>query len=190
MSKTANCVIVVAAAVLLAGCGSTSKMKSASGEKFVCDKQFDAVFVVRFKDEVPDRKKLERSKVEWACGHFADLIVREIEKGGAFASVSRPSKGNNPPCESPLVVAGEITRFVEGSAFARFMVGLGAGSSYFDATVRLYDAKTREVIGVIEVDKNSWGLGGGYASSQTPEKFMEGAAKQIAKQVKGLGKSG
>ena len=70
------------------------------------------------------------------------------------------------------------------------MIGFGAGSSYFDAIVRFTDAATHEEIGEIKVDRNSWVLGGGYASGQTPEMYMAEAARKIASETKQLAKSG
>ena len=60
------------------------------------------------------------------------------------------------------------------------LVGFGAGSSYFDAIVELRDGGTGEIIGTIDVDKNSWGLGSLMAAGQTVERFMQGAAKKVA----------
>jgi hypothetical protein len=88
-----------------------------------------------------------------------------------------------------VIIAGEVTRYTEGDSFARFMIGFGAGSSYFDATVRFTDGLNHEEVGVIKVDKNSWVLGGGYASGQTPEMYMAEAAKKIAAETKRLAKS-
>jgi len=73
----------------------------------------------------------------------------------------------------------EITRFVEGNAALRFLVGMGAGSSYFDAT----DGASGSSIATLSADKNSWGLGGSLAAGQTVYTFMDEAAKKTAKEV-------
>lgn len=66
----------------------------------------------------------------------------------------------------------------------RMIVGFGAGSSYFDANVEMKDKDTAEVLGVVEVDKNSNPLGGTIAMTQTVDNFMSGAAEKIAKELK------
>ena len=60
----------------------------------------------------------------------------------------------------------------------RALVGFGAGSSYFDATVEFIDKQSNVKLGSIVTDKNSWALGGFIAASQTVDTFMEGAAKK------------
>ncbi len=81
----------------------------------------------------------------------------------------------------------EITRLKKGSAAARLLIGFGAGSSYFDATVRVRDGASGADYGTIMVDKNSWALGGGLASAQSVESFMEGAAKKVAGELQAAG---
>jgi hypothetical protein len=39
---------------------------------------------------------------------------------------------------------------------------------------------------MINVNKNSWVLGGGLAAGQTPESYMKEASKKIAQEVKQL----
>ncbi len=63
------------------------------------------------------------------------------------------------------------------------MVGLGAGSAYFDAVVEMYDSETNQKLGEIIVDKNSWALGGFLAAGQSVESFMNGAAKKVAEEM-------
>ena len=76
-----------------------------------------------------------------------------------------------------------VTRFVEGNAALRLFIGMGAGSSYFDATTRFKDS-TGKVLGEIKTDKNSWGLGGSIAAGQTVFKFMENAAEKVAEEAR------
>lgn len=175
---------LISCASLAVGCGSTSSLKSQSGAKLVCDKQFDCVQVATFKSTIT-KTDTPLTKIDWACGHFADLIVQELNATGAFRTVSRVEDVNDVN-DTSLIISGEITRYTEGDAFARFMIGFGAGSSYFDAIVRFADGVNREEIGLIKVDRNSWVLGGGYASGQTPEMYMAEAAKKIASETKRL----
>jgi hypothetical protein len=76
-----------------------------------------------------------------------------------------------------------ITRFVEGNAALRLLVGMGAGSSYFDANIQVTDGGNNASVTSLHADKNSWGLGGGIAASQTVDTFMNEAAKKTAAEV-------
>jgi hypothetical protein len=68
---------------------------------------------------------------------------------------------------------------MEGNAALRMFVGMGAGSSYFDANVRFSDSRGKS-LGMIRVDKNSWALGGGLAATQTVDTYMREGAKKTA----------
>ncbi len=83
-----------------------------------------------------------------------------------------------------LIIFGEIVRYVEGNAALRLMIGLGAGSSYFDANVKITNSDSNVLLGEIIVDKNSWVLGGGIASGQTIDSFMVEASEKIADEIK------
>jgi hypothetical protein len=63
------------------------------------------------------------------------------------------------------------------------MVGFGAGSSHFNALVKINDSETKNNFGSIFIDKDSWVLGGGFAASQTVEVFMQNSAIDIAKKI-------
>jgi hypothetical protein len=63
------------------------------------------------------------------------------------------------------------------------MVGFGAGSSHFNALVKINDSETKNNFGSIFIDKDSWVLGWGFAASQTVEVFMQNSAIDIAKKI-------
>ena len=85
--------------------------------------------------------------------------------------------------EKSVVISGAITKYDEGNATLRWLIGFGAGSSHFDANVKITDSVSNNELGAIVVDKHSWAGGGIMASAQTPEGFMDGAAKKIAQEV-------
>ena len=74
-------------------------------------------------------------------------------------------------------------RYEEGNAAARFWIGMGIGSSYFDALVHLQKQNDNELVGELKVDKNSWWLGGGHAAGQNVESFMKLAAQKLAQEM-------
>ena len=172
------CVLCICIA-LVSGCGTTSKMKPAPGADIRSLQKYNQVCVLDFVNKTSKKSDAGPQYVQTQGRRFADLIALELEKKSAFekvAHVAAPQLGS-------LVIKGDITRCVEGSAAMRFLVGFGAGSSYFDAVVQFADADTGQQLGEIVIDKNSWVLGGGIASTQTVEAFMEGAAKKVAEQA-------
>lgn len=171
--------LLLPVAALLASCGSVSEVTPTPG--ITASKSFTKVLVRDFKYEgAADQKRGPVSSQT-----FPNLISNEIKKKGAFSPVLRSGK----PDRNTLVIEGEVTRFVEGNAALRGLVGLGAGSSYFDANVRFVDGGTQSVLGTMKADKNSWGLGGGLAASQTVESFMNGAAEKVGSESTKFSKS-
>jgi len=175
----AELTLVALAACVLTSCGTTTPLKSAQGEAITSTRRFSKVTVQDFKLSAPEvGEKVNASKV-----YFADRIATEIRKTGKFSSVGRNSK----PDSDTLVINGVITKYEEGNAAMRFFIGMGAGSSFFEADVNFRDNKGM-TIGKIKVDKNSWALGGGIAAGQNPETFMNGASDKIAAEAAKLAK--
>ena len=165
--------------VLLTGCGTTSNLKPVAGANIRSIQKYSRVSVFDFADKSNSKTEERSQQVQEQGRHFADLIALELENSKAFEKVTRGTA----PQPGSLSVSGDITRCTEGSGSLRFWIGMGAGSSYFDATVQFADADSGEKLGEILVDKNSWALGGGIAAGQTVHSFMEGAAKTVAAQV-------
>lgn len=170
---------MIACAAGLTGCGTTSDLKPVSGAAIRNVHKYNQVSVLDFEVKTRGKAGAAPELLQAKGKHFADLIAMELETTRAFGKVSRAPA----PLPGSLLVSGDITRLTEGSASLRFWVGMGAGSSYFDATVNFNDTDTAQKLGEILVDKNSWGLGGGIASGQTVEVFMQVAAKKVAEQV-------
>lgn len=158
----------------LVSCGSVSATKPAGGTATAVTKTYSKVLVRDFAAG-PD------SGADASTGaRFAGVIASEIKA----ARPGLPVSLNGRPDASTLVVSGVITRFVEGNAALRLLVGMGAGSSYFDADIRAADGGSGAAVTSLRADKNSWGLGGGLAASQTVDTFMREAAKKTAQEIK------
>jgi outer membrane receptor protein involved in Fe transport len=166
--------LLLSVSALLASCGSVAKVDAPNSGPLTT-KTFQRVLVKDFTHTVAD----DDGTTPVAARKFSDKIAEAIREAKPGANVSRTGK------EGPgtLVITGEVTRYCEGSAALRFLVGMGAGSSYFDANVRLIDGADGKQCGLIRVDKNSWGLGGGIAASQTVDHFMGLGAKTTATEV-------
>lgn len=167
----------------LTACGTTSKIQPvglsgasvAGAESPNPYRKYETVAVLDFRNATGKNETMTVA----ATSRFADWIADELKKSNSFSEVLREK-----PEGEALIVTGEITRYEEGQAMLRFFIGMGAGSSYFDATVRLSDNLSGAEIGLVKVDKNSWPLGGAVASAQSADNFMRGAAKSIAKSLK------
>ncbi len=190
----------IAALVLtsaLAACGTTSEIKPtqkpealavspAQKSKPSIDlSAYDKVIVLDFVDDTdksklkPDQVRAYSDTMATAVRTFPDLIAQKVHDTGAFEEVVRgPSEGK------AVSISGRITRLAEGNSALRLWIGMGAGSSYFDATTDIYDAQSGERLGQVTTDKNSWALGGAIAATQTVQSFMQGAAEKIASQLR------
>ncbi len=177
---------------MLAACGTTSSLQQteASAEKIDLT-AYQHVVIADFADEATENKVFKadakgqakkaeyRADVKAAGVTFAEYIQAELEKLGFLESIARGGEAG----EGALLIDGKITRFERGNAAAKFLVGLGAGSTYFDAVVRVRDASTGAELGTIVVDKNSWVLGGVISASQNVEGFMRGGAQKVAREI-------
>jgi predicted small lipoprotein YifL len=186
---------VVALLVTLTACGSTSGMKrSDAGKAEPVEAQkaainadfaaFTRVNVMDFTVELasPPRDEAKRavavSQASAAGKRFADKIADGLSATGKFTEVVR-----NDSRPGDLIIKGEVTRYEEGNRAARLLVGFGAGSANFDATVRFVNSTTAEEISQITVDQNSWFLGGLVAATQDVDDFIDGAASKVAEET-------
>ena len=169
--------------LLLSGCGTVSALKLKTLDATLLKGHYDNVVVEQFSANAT-KTDVDQAKITWVRGRFSDLIVEEMRQTNVFKEVSKDKEPN----EETLLIGGDITSYIEGDVFMRSFIGFGAGSSYFKSLVQFRDGKTKNEIGTIEVDNNSYVLGGYLAAGQTPEAFMRGAAKKIASEAKKLAK--
>jgi predicted small secreted protein len=166
--------IVLALATMLVACGTTSGIKGEGGKTIDINlSKYENVVVLDFADGT------EKSNLpEFAGRNFADRIAAAVRGKAIFKEVVRDSLD-----DKSIVISGEITRYAEGNAALKLLIGFGAGSTYFDAKVKIADSESNKQLGEIIVDKNSWVLGGGVASSQTVDYFMIEASEKIAEEI-------
>lgn len=185
-------VSVLAIVAALTACGTTTTLQAPDDAAASIDLGgYDAVVVGNFENEATaskafkgkdatSKKQTHQADADAAAGAFADLIVSELRKTNAFSQVSR----GDTPQPGAIWIDGKVTRYERGNAAARLFVGMGAGSSYFDAVVNVRDPETRNVLGSIVVDRNSWVLGGGIAAGQNVDNFMRKGAQKVADELK------
>lgn len=171
--------------LLLVGCGTISPLKPAQAGDKLDFSTYSRVVVQDFGNKTtgpaqPAAPENQSSAMQQVCHDFADRVADEIEREQMFESVSRRGTAE----KSTLLIGGYVTRYEEGDAGLRLWIGLGAGSSYFEALLEFRQGDTGELLGTIEVNKNSWVGGGVLAAEQTPEDFMREAAIRVAEEVR------
>lgn len=167
-------ILPIAAGALLSSCGSVSDLQPTTTTTGVAGKKYSRVLVRDFTHTVSD----DDGTTPVAARKFSDEISYAIQRKTPNAKVTRSGK----PGADTLVIGGEVTRYMEGNAALRFMVGMGAGSSYFDANVKFSDGTSGKNLGTITVDNNSWALGGGLAATQTVDSYMKAGAEKTAEE--------
>jgi predicted small lipoprotein YifL len=177
--------------VALTACGTTSSLQTTDAAKSIDLTKYSRLIVEDFADEATSRAKPEtqallKPKLDVAVKTFPEQIASVIRARGGFSEVLRTGA----PDASTLVLRGAITQFDEGNAALRWIVGFGAGNVNFDSRLQLVDGGTGQPLGSWTVDKNSWALGGGIAATQTPEGFMQEAAKKIGTELSTKRKEG
>lgn len=161
--------------LFLTGCGPTTGLVKDGKETVTANlSHYNTIVIEDFSDGT-EKKNLP----EFVGKNFSDRISSSIRGKGISKTVSRTALP-----ERSLIVTGYITRYEEGNPTLKLLIGMGAGSTYFDAKVILKDSSSGEVIGEIIADRNSWGLGGAIAASQTVEQFMNETAEKVAVELK------
>ena len=170
--------MLLAAMMIMSACGTTSNFKNANNIAKLPDLTgYETVIVNDFINGVTKKKDDQTIVAEGK--NFGDIILKYIEKEKVFTSVERNINSES----QALLIDGEITQYEKGNSALRLMIGFGAGSSYFDAKVYFKDNMTKNILGTIDVNKQSWALGGGLAASQDVKSHMESSAKKIANEI-------
>ncbi len=177
--------LLLAAVVLMAGCGSVSSLTKESADAPTRISDFSRVEVLDFsasdKQHYDDVKKQADYDASLASAQrvFADKIAESIKTSGAFAEVSRQAGGGQ-----ALRVTGNISRYDEGNILARGLTGF-VGQTHFDAVITVTDARSGRSLATLQIDRNSWPLpvGASLSTLQTTNFFMNEAAKKIANEL-------
>jgi hypothetical protein len=170
-------------ALTLVACGSTSKIQRAESAPELDFSKYQTIVVGEFlskpaKPVAADERATYDAEVNAAGQRFSQMVANQLAEYGVQGEIVR---GENRP--GAIRIDGDITRYKEGNAALRLLIGFGAGSSYFDSAVRFTDVDSGIVLGAITVDKNSWPLGGIAAAMQDSDSHMQGAAARIAEEV-------
>ena len=125
-------------------------------------------------DKAGDTNRTESIKAE-IHNRFAREVADQLRKKGfkAQAVESAPANG--------MVLSGKVSKIENGSAAARIMVGMGAGSANMFTDFKLTNAKSQKVLGKFEIIATSGGNGGFQAAgSYLNAHIIDGAEKAAA----------
>jgi len=163
-------------AVILSACGSTSKIKTP--QNLTGLPNFNNYNVVIVNDFIDGVSKAGNDPNIMAEGkRFADMIASFIKSKNTFNTVERNVIDSD---QHAILIDGKIIKYDEGSSVMRTLVGFGAGRSHFDAKVNIKDNNTNKLLGIIDVNKCSWLLGGVVAGNQDVKSHMNSAASKVA----------
>ena len=167
--------------LMLSACGHTSNLHKSSNHPDSSDRPdltaYNHIIIYDFKDGVSKSK--DSPNIISEGKRFSDLLASAIQAKNIFDKVER----NVNSVENILVIEGEITQYEEGSPAMRTLIGLGAGSSHFDAKITFIDNKTKQILGNVDVNKMSWALGGMIAGSQDVRSLMNDAVSKIVSEL-------
>jgi hypothetical protein len=183
-AATVKSAALLVLALALSGCGTISGFKPKPDKTTANLSHFNKVCIEDFADGAsqkasPAKREKKEREMQRVTRDFADMLAWEIDHKCIFDQVTRNGTNDN----QTLIIRGTITRFEAGSPSARLWVGMGAGSSYFDAAVEFRDGASEEILGSIDANRTSWVLGGGLAAAETPDSFMREAARKVADEL-------
>ncbi|MFY9589963.1 DUF4410 domain-containing protein [Rickettsia endosymbiont of Halotydeus destructor] len=171
-----NKFIFLIMAVILSACGSTSSIKNSQKLDGLPNfNNYNVVIVNDFTDGVSKQGNDPNILAEGK--RFADMIVSSIKSKNIFNAVERNVVDSS---QHAILIDGRVIKYDEGNGVMRMLVGFGAGRSHFDAKVNIRDNQTNKSLGLIDVNKCSWLLGGAIAGSQDIKSHMNSAASKIA----------
>jgi hypothetical protein len=123
-------------------------------------------------DKSGEEKRVNEEKAAIENSYSQRVADALRKKGYNAKAVSGAAHG--------LVLSGKVTRFEHGSAAARIMVGMGAGSSNIFTDFKLEDRDKAKTLSKFEVIATSGGRGGLAAAGSFMDSHMEDGAEKAA----------
>ncbi|WP_341758410.1 DUF4410 domain-containing protein [Candidatus Tisiphia endosymbiont of Ditula angustiorana] len=141
-------IIFLILTIMLSSCGSTSSIRNAQpSESRVDFSSYDYIIINDFEDGTS--KSSDDPHVISEGKRFADMIASSIKSKKLFDKVQR----NVDSTDRAILIDGKITKYSEGNAVMRTLIGFGAGSSRFDAKINIKDNETKKLLGILLVNE-------------------------------------
>ena len=129
-------------------------------------------------DKSADTVRTDEEK-KFITTQFHTMIVEQLRKKGYTAELTTKKK------KGGFVVKGNVRHFDHGSAAARGLVGMGAGSSNMFTDFKILDMTNKKVLAKFEVIATSGGRGGWSAMGSFMEAHLEDGAEKVADYISG-----
>ncbi len=127
-----------------------------------------------------EQRKSYKDTLQVVCKTFAEYLTQELLQNKAYSTVL---KDQPTPSESAIIISGFIQKYDKGNTALRFLIGFGAGSSVFHATIEFKDSKSGKILGTISNNGTSWVGGGTIASGQSADVLMRDAAAHVTSEL-------
>ena len=127
-----------------------------------------------------EQKQAYKDTLQVVCKTFTEYLTQEIQQNKIYSIVLKDQQVSS---DSAIVISGLVHKFDKGNAALRYLIGLGAGSSIFHATIQFKDSKSGKILGTISNNGTSWVGGGVIASSQNTDVLMREAASHVASEL-------
>ncbi|MEZ4815350.1 MAG: DUF4410 domain-containing protein [Bdellovibrionota bacterium] len=150
----------LSAGAIPAGATISIEPVSAADAKFSGDKSGVAQRVNDEKIEIKDR--------------YNRMIAEQLKKKGFNAQATLV------PAKSGLALKGKVSKFEHGSAAARILVGMGAGSSDLYTDFELVDVDSQKRLAKFEIIATSGGSGGMQAAGSYMSAHLENGSEKVA----------
>ena len=168
--------------IFMSSCGRTTGLKVY--DQNYNGKRYSKVNVVDLVISPETQNIKNQRRAHNAANAFSEIIAYELRNSGKFKEVKRNSSTD----ADTLTIGGFINKYEDGSKYLRLLVGVfGIGASRFDAKIYCYEGESKRKIATIDIDRNSWYLGGPISFFQEPDDFVVGSAQKVAIEAAGLG---
>ena len=167
--------------VFIMGCATPLQMSIQGNETLF--RNYTSATVGTFEDisepvgNTDEQRQAYKDTLKVVCKTFTEYLTQEIQRSGIYPTVVKDPQS---PSESTLIISGFVHKYDKGNAALRFLIGFGAGSSLFHATIHFKDGKSGKILGTISNNGSSWIGGGSIASSQNVDVLMRDAATHVA----------
>lgn len=182
--------IYVLLLLIITSCGSVSKVLVTNGDDArnanLQDQKYEVIIVDKF--ELADDFKTslqEDYKKQHLSKDFADRIYGNLSNKAFHHGINvyRVDDDFKLGRKKAIILSGVIKKYDDGNSFLRGFIGLGAGRAKFNSDVVLKDFKNKKELGIIEVRKGSWLLGGYIAMTHDASKLMNMSLDDVSNNV-------